>query len=238
MTWTSEQDEALKALYPTAPWADILTALPNRTRRAIYQRARILHLQRWNQGSQPLGLVLTGKATDFEIGWLAGMVDGEGTLQLSRRHHKETPKSPSRSYLQPVVKVTGDHLGSIERAHRLMGGQAITQLRPSHYVAKLTGVYRVERVLLVLLPHLTVKAERARLLIEYASVRKAKPGRARYGSEEEALYERFYHGSGRVSASRKPRKLNAYANPELTPTATSNGDHVQSTDAGLPDHHG
>lgn len=44
-TWTAAEDAVLARLYPTAPWVDVVAALPNRGRQAIYKRAadRDLH---------------------------------------------------------------------------------------------------------------------------------------------------------------------------------------------------
>ncbi len=37
--WTAEEDARLVAMYPAAPWPDLLKAFPGRTRNGIYRRA-------------------------------------------------------------------------------------------------------------------------------------------------------------------------------------------------------
>ena len=49
--WTSEQDEVLMRLYPCASWEQILSALPGRTRRAVWKRAHRLGSTRKRQFS-------------------------------------------------------------------------------------------------------------------------------------------------------------------------------------------
>jgi 5-methylcytosine-specific restriction endonuclease McrA len=45
-TWSWHEDEALRRLYPAAPWAEIAEALPGRGRGAVYHRAHKLGLRR------------------------------------------------------------------------------------------------------------------------------------------------------------------------------------------------
>lgn len=209
--WTAEQEQSLRALYPEATWPEIMEALPAFTRTAIYRRAQKLGLARVNQGGAPMGTIARGEATGYEIGWLAGFIDGEGTLQLaaSPRHGRTGTK-----YLRPFITVVNTDTGATEKAQALMGGHRADPRPDDLYGVRLSGTFKVAGLLQVLLPHLTVKKVRADLLIRYAQVRAAKPGRAEYGEEEQAIYEAFYHGSGRKSASREPRILNDYANPE------------------------
>jgi len=217
-TWTEEMDALLIELYPAAKWSEIHAALPGITRTAMYQRARKLGLSRWNQGNGEMGEIVAGRASEADIGWLAGFIDGEGTLQLGKRPRMDL----GRMYLSPSIRVVNNDRAAAEKCHRLMGGfLSQSKTRPEQWSVLLTSIAKVERILVVLLPHLTVKAERARLLLEYAEVRRGKPGRAPYGDEEQAIYDAFYFGSGRASAIRPSRvKVGDYANAELNPEET------------------
>jgi 5-methylcytosine-specific restriction endonuclease McrA len=44
--WTNDEDATLRRTYPTAPWADVLAALPGRGRVSVYKRAHRLGIQR------------------------------------------------------------------------------------------------------------------------------------------------------------------------------------------------
>lgn len=205
-------ERLLTELYPLASWADIGAALPGITRTAVYARAKSLGLERTQQPRGGTGAILRGVASEGEIGWLAGFIDGEGTLQLSqikRSGHESV-------YLAPTVRVVNNDLGAAEKCVLLMGGN-VREHRPGTWVMVIRGMAQVTPLLTVLLPHLTVKRHRAELLIEYARVRRSATNRrAQYGTEEEALYRAFYEGSGRVSASRTPRFVNSYANAVLS----------------------
>lgn len=46
MIWSPTEDEALRALYPNAPLAEVLEALPGRTHASVYRRASVFKLKR------------------------------------------------------------------------------------------------------------------------------------------------------------------------------------------------
>jgi hypothetical protein len=182
------------------------------TRRSIYQRARILRLRRNQLARGAIGAIVAGTASEAEIGWLAGFIDGEGTLQLSQARRDKTQKT----YLMPRIRVVNNDLPASEKCQRLMGGR-LYQHRPGSWGVTVSGMAQIAPLLATLLPHLTVKRARAELLIEYANIRqRATDMRAPYGAEEEAIYRAFYEGSGRVSASRTPRYVQGYANAVLS----------------------
>jgi len=208
--WTGEMDRLLREHYPTSPTVALAAALPEVTRIAIYQRAAKLGLKRWNQGSAPVGKVAAGTATCAEIGWLAGFIDGEGTLQLARTGKHKASGNP---LLTPRIVVVNTHEGATRKVHELLGGY-VHENRPGLWAVTLVGVVQLQKILTVLIDHLTVKRPRAVLLLRFSEVRQAKAGRAPYDEAERALYEEFYRGSGRAGASRVPRQLNEYANPE------------------------
>lgn len=208
--WTDEMEEVVRSMYPTERKGSILEKLPGVTWSAVHARASKLGIKRWNQGSAPVGKVAAGTASDAEIGWLAGIIDGEGSVGLSY-----CGRSDGRFYLSPYIKVANNDKGLSDKAKELMGGQQfLPPSRDKLWTNNLGGTVQCSKVAAAILPHLTVKYERIRLLIEYMEVRGRKPGKAPYGDEERAIYHEFYHGSGRTSAYRNPRMLNEYANPE------------------------
>lgn len=212
--WTTEMDDALRALYPSAPIHDLLTAFPGRTRVAIYQRAIRFGLKRWNQGNKPAGDVALGKATPFEIGYAAGFVDGEGTLQLwfKRRHRR-----PESVYFQPALRVVNTDEASMKLMHRLLGGHYCKARKSKKnlkevWAVVVLGVEQLRRLLTVLRPHLIVKATRADLLLEYIQVRQSKRAKAGYDEREFQIWKEFYRGRGAVSRSSRLSEI--HANPE------------------------
>lgn len=222
--WSEDMNETLRQLYPIAKWAEINTAFPGIDRRTLYQRAQQLGLRRWNVGEAVTGEILTDEASPVDIGWLAGFLDGEGSLQLFRKHRSKNGARTGTIYLSPTVQVVNTDRGAMEKAHRLMGGHwgTVRVKRAAGdpltcWIVRITGIVRCERLLAVLLPHLTCKRPRAELLLEYATVRKSRSGRSAYGEKEASIYRAFYAGSGRNGAARTYR---TYANPELSPEET------------------
>ena len=54
--------------------------------------------------------------TDFEIGWLAGIVDGEGTVAFSVYPRQEGGKTLQEVRVKPQVIITNTDKALIERA--------------------------------------------------------------------------------------------------------------------------
>lgn len=118
---------------------------------------------------------------DVEIGWLAGVIDGEGSLTLARR-------SDSHAY-HAWLTITNTYLPLLERAMsicRRLGAERVylhnndnrhlkagaAQKRPCYriYVGTLPGICLILRAVL---PQLTAKRVQADLILEYAAGRSA-----------------------------------------------------------------
>lgn len=209
-------DQKLSEMYGSRSWSEIHAALPGITRFAIYGRAQILGLRRWQQMTEAAGRIALGEASEAEIGWLAGFLDGEGTMGLSAVRR---PQNGRLNYAPHVTIVNTSH-AAIEKTRDLMGGR-VARVHDGVWSVRINGIGHIERLLTVLMPHLVVKTTRAEILMEYARLRHSRPGRAFYGDEEHALFDEFYFGRGRASATRMPRKLRTYADPELTPLETA-----------------
>lgn len=216
--WSPAMIDTVRELYPTASWEAILAALPGVTRTAIYQRAIKMGLSRWNQGDfHVVGAMLAGSATDAEIGWIAGALDGEGTIGLARALRTDG----KRSYYSPFLQVVNTDEAFTAKAHRLLGGTRRINGKERYpiHVVYVKSMTQVGRLLEMLLPHLTVKARRAGLLLQYVKIRHGKPGKSSYGNEEASIWEQVYEGSKRVKRD--------YANAVLIPaTADKESENV------------
>lgn len=213
--WDDEQEQILARVYPAAKWDVILTALPGMTKTAIYQRARNLGILRWAQGSSPVGQALFGTCSEADIGWLAGYIDGEGTLQLrlsKRSSSSENHDELYGHYYSPMVRIVNTSQDATMKAQRIMGG-GVRLSRPGLWMNYLSGIAQMQKLLRILLPHLEIKKQRALLLLKYAEIRQAKGTRAHYGEEEDNLYREFYEGIGKVG-TRPRRHLIAYRIPD------------------------
>jgi len=100
--WKPHEDEILKNNYGAG--IDIQKLLPNRSRYAIKKRAELLGLT-W----KPKNMVSLDKLTEFELGWLTAIIEGEGTLTIN---NKRNPR--------PVIQVANTDLSIVNTVSRLL----------------------------------------------------------------------------------------------------------------------
>jgi hypothetical protein len=126
------------------------------------------------------------KVTDIEYGWVAGFFDGEGSVIISIRAHRD--KHKKNQTFQPACKIAATDPESLDRLHSILSragmahhvawsqprGQMVSgrAYRPAWVIA-IVGLSRVERFLTWLLPALATKQERAGVCLEYIRQRRA-----------------------------------------------------------------
>jgi hypothetical protein len=127
-------------------------------------------------------------ANDMEIGWLAGVIDGEGSISIS------TDKKANRLHAQ--VFLTNSNEAMLLKARRIMLGLGVENPRlhfhsigrskfsyrsnvPCHriYVGTASGM---KLLLQAILPQLTSKREQAELMLEFLQHRKGRSARVRF----------------------------------------------------------
>jgi hypothetical protein len=98
--------------------------------------------------------------TEVEKAYLAGIVDGEGTVTLMKHHPNETPI--------PYVSVANNNLGLIKWIKSLVGGTIChrTKRMPHHNESYVWNARhdRALRVLNEIKPYLFIKKEQAELI--------------------------------------------------------------------------
>src|SRR4051812_27864777 len=85
--YTADEDDIIRAHYPTEPRAVWLALLSGRSAISIKSRAWALGVRRQHRcgGDQiPCDGPVLAALTEAERGYLAGLIDGEGCLRLSR----------------------------------------------------------------------------------------------------------------------------------------------------------
>ncbi len=141
------------------------------------------------------------RPTDTELAWLAGLIDGEGTIGV----HRTNAKSQKHPYLRPHFQIVNTDLRLLEKARSIM--TAITG-RPHNLVVTNKGGngwkvgYRIASntqisvmlLLPLLIPYLVGKREQAELVLEFAKRRCARIGSVhhwyQFKEEDEAIYLR------------------------------------------------
>jgi hypothetical protein len=104
---------------------------------------------------------------EVERAYLAGIIDGEGTVTLTRQRRNETPV--------PTVSVANNNLELLKRIRRWLGGSIILKKkRKAHHNESYAWMIRHDKALRLLKdvqPYLIVKRPQAGLIIrKYKSV--------------------------------------------------------------------
>lgn len=137
---------------------------------------------------------------DTDFAWLAGFLDGEGTIGISRTNGKAW-KHP---YLRPTVQAPNTDRRAIDEMARIVEG--VTGKRPSVCVSnqgserckrawrvKVSTQWELLLLLPVLMPHLRLKKRQAELCLEFCKRKAGKSGRSGYRwhefrEQDEAAY--------------------------------------------------
>ena len=165
----------------------------------------------FSKGRQVLGHVVgkhTGKPrlrattikvdhlVEWQLGYLAAFIDGEGGIQITRSKRK------ARRYrlsLHPVVYFTNTNLEVITTIRNWLGAGAVvvsrsrkTNYRDTH-VLHITGIRNIIRLLKAVSPYLIVKRERAALMMQFCESRLGErgPEGRRFNQKEIRLYRQI-----------------------------------------------
>ena len=122
------------------------------------------------------------------FGYLAGIVDGEGSLLL----HKHRQYGRSTYQFRPRLSVGNTHRGLMEEMQRRHGGTLISvgRRQPHHkdmYHWRVFAIPELVKLIPKIRPHLIVKARQADLLLEFLRLRLAEKG-APYGTRENQIF--------------------------------------------------
>lgn len=123
------------------------------------------------------------RLTDAEIGWLAGIMDGEGCITISACPPSKHATHRTIQY-RPHIAISMCHKPSIHRIGQLFGmGSSSVEIRnatPGHHdVYKwYAGSRQAIACVRLIRPCLVTKAEEADLLLEYGQLPNLRTGRA------------------------------------------------------------
>lgn len=170
--WRKDEDDFLRAQYGRIRPSEIGKRI-GRTRPSIYHRAEVLGLAASLRSPEFLrrqslprtALPFTGLNSELDVGYVAGIVDGEGSitkppnvaLQVSMTTREVT------EHLQTLCggSVTGPYLGRSGR----------TEVCQPQYHWTVSSTEDVYRILKVLLPHLSVKRQKAEMVLQFLEER-------------------------------------------------------------------
>ncbi len=154
-------------------------------------------------------------ATDFEIGWLAGIADGEGWIGFSIEYKQSGAKSPRGRLVKvrPEFRINNTDPVIIDRAIEILQKIGINPYRRTSktslrrrliHECSCKHMVGVEKILLALHEQLTGnKQERASLILEFIQLRRENPG----------IENPIYADGGK--GQRGPRHIRPYTEQEL-----------------------
>lgn len=123
---------------------------------------------------------------DFELGFIVGLVEGEGTISLSMGKSKIFKQGFA---LCPRFYITNTNLQLLSEAKRIIGGiifkaKSKNTKHKDKYKLCIDGL-KVKSFLLEILPYLITKKKQCELAIKYIDIHKRRCG---YSMEEQGLY--------------------------------------------------
>jgi len=167
MRWTDEETRILLENYDK-PWSELKLLLPNRTKIAIKNKIENLGLKR-NRFKK----IKKKRFTEFEKGWLAALIDGEGSLGLliskPNKYH-ETDLMIPRIDISNTCKALIDKVCEVTGIFQIYKGNRGNSCKPV-WVWRCSSVLGILNILNAVKPYLIVKRKQAELLIEFCNLR-------------------------------------------------------------------
>lgn len=189
--WTEDEDKLLLDNYQTMRYAQIARMIGT-TYSSVQHRAFRMGLSRPSPRYAELSdAAWLPELTPVQIGYLAGMIDGEGTVSI----HLVNRARQIRPRYQPVVMISGtdvrlaEHLQTMLQARYFSRERKIENYKPQWQIG--WHGHRCLPILTLVQPHLIVKREQAAVVIEFITSRMSMPNyNSHYTPEQLTLYEK------------------------------------------------
>lgn len=149
------------------------------------------------------------KVEDWELGWLCGFIDGEGSIMLNEHRNHDCKKTCWRPRItvcntdnKSLNKVT-DILDRLGLAYNV--SWRFPQKDLASWDLRAYGLQRVKRWLLVITPYLVTKKWKAEIMLDFINTRLEHSQRDPYTAREEDLIF-LLRGMNRQLASTTTRR--------------------------------
>lgn len=201
--WSEVEIETLNQNWSVKSKPELLNILPEKGWSSIRHKAFELKLKKqahrqryWHTYKETPKVLLTDK----QIGYFAGIVDGEGSIAITRT------KDKGATYYAPKMYITNTDLELINKCKEIFKCGTIrlkTKLQnPNHktcYVYLAGSVKGVKQILTQIVDELTCKKKQAELVLELIKVKEEKKGFGLDPREEELflqVHKLNAHGKG------------------------------------------
>lgn len=125
----------------------------------------------------------------FQIGWLCGIVDGEGCFTIS--HGGNGGYSPSFKLVNTddeIIDQFAKILDSLTMGHHIYDAWRTKNQRPAKRL-EVNGVLRLKKFLDFFCPYFQAKRDQAKILLEWIDLRLSVPQRTPTMPEEYVIYK-------------------------------------------------
>jgi hypothetical protein len=143
--------------------------------------------------------------SDVQQSWLAGFIDGEGYIGLTKQIKRESRKQAPGYYYHPLLIVTGTEKDTITHLQSLTGcGQVVTQPRPQQghktaYQWKLSKYNDLLNIFMQIKKYLKIKQKQCDLVTQFITARqqatiktgKGSRGMTSVSTTEDDVYEQL-----------------------------------------------
>lgn len=172
--WTDEDIDLLRKYYETGSREDLLKLFPHRSWRSINHKGRRHQLVRASVKHYLCSRTIGDLLHDQRI-YLAGLIDGEGTVTISVRKSKSKP-GVMGSPLTPLIIITNTNKELIDHLRTTLHGSTLkTQHRTGHckdvWALQVARLLDVKALLEQITPYLFLKRRQAELLLEFCNLR-------------------------------------------------------------------
>jgi len=176
--WTKEQDELLKRKYMKGKKQELLELFPDKNYQTIVRKANRIGLKKnkilfFEKLSNPK-LLSEMKLTNLEIGYIAGIIDGEGTIGLCYNKTEDiidghilvsNTSTELMNWLKTTLKI-----GRIRRK----SGKKEKLRKKVCYLYYITRISEMEKLLELIKGFLIIKKEQAKLMLKFCEIKKNK----------------------------------------------------------------
>jgi len=120
--------------------------------------------------------------------YLAGMIDGEGSLGLYFKHKKG--KRSIIRWIQPSIEISNTDKRMLKELQKSFGG-FINWNHSSAWRLQFLSLADIQRILEISMPFLLIKKEKAQILLSYVKSRQTYSRRTPYSEKEKVLVIQF-----------------------------------------------
>ena len=165
------------------------------------------------------------KVTDIEIGWVVGLIDGEGSFFLNGRNHKGDRPHTRKYQITPFIHIVNqsipilnkltDILDRLELAYYVQWNEShrrTGQFTRYTWILWVAGFKRIERFLNMFQPYIVGKSKQADVLRDFINSRKEQlkgNSNSSYTEEEIGMIDKIKTLNNTQGQSDVPQRLHA-----------------------------